>query len=80
MIVVVNTKKGTIREIRNRKEKKQDMIERWANRMNLISDVLSAMALNPFWRNTQQKIDFINTIADEAKMNVTGGKNASVSD
>lgn len=70
MIILINTKNRTIREFRNHKEKKQDIIERWAIRMDLMTDILASLALRAFWRNDQQKMDFINSIADDAKMEV----------
>ena len=71
MIIIINTKNRKVREFRNRKERKQDILERWANIIDVYSHLISAYAFMPFWKNHQQRMDFINEIADGAKQLVS---------
>lgn len=67
MIVIINTNKHTVREIRNRKEKKQDRAGRWAQRMKIMTELLFSQAISPFFKTIDQKRFYIDEIANDAK-------------
>jgi len=67
MIVIINTKKHTVREIRSRKEKKQDRAGRWTQRMKIMTELLFSQAMSPFFKTIDQKRFYINEVAEDAK-------------